>query len=298
MPTPPAPLVVVGVDGSARAASAVDWAADEAARRGARLHVLHAFELADSWLANDLVSAVDARAAGEEICAAAVARARAAHPRLAVTSEVQLANPAAALADVSRRAAAVVVAARGRGAVRSQLLGSTSRRLAARAHGPVVVVRGDGGEGGGPVVVGVDRAATAAVVYALADAARRGVHLRAVHATPAPPDGPRAWPRAGLAQHAGRVAERAARAVEHDVAQLARAVTALAARFPTVEVDFRAVPEHPVEALLRHSAEAGLLVVGTRGLTPLTALVRGSVSQGLLGRARCAVAVVPHHVPP
>ncbi|WP_448070938.1 universal stress protein [Georgenia yuyongxinii] len=283
-PTAPPGGVVVGVDGSSRAGLAVDWGAAEAVRRGTSLHLVHAFEMVDSLVANDLMTPAEARAAGEQICADAERRAREAYPGLAVTAEVRLTRPAPTLVEASRHAALVVVGARGRGAVRGPLLGSTSRHLAARAHGPVVVIRHPVGGHGGPVVVGVDRGprSTAALAFALLDAARRGVAVRAVHSTrrelPRGAAPGRPWPL-------GLVAE-------HEVNHLARAVMELAARFPTVEVDFHAVHDRPVDALLRYSAGAGLLVVGSRGLAPLAAVLRGSVSQGLIGRAHCAVAVV------
>ncbi|QDC23675.1 universal stress protein [Georgenia yuyongxinii] len=283
-PTAPFGGVVVGVDGSSRAGLAVDWGAAEAVRRGTSLHLVHAFEMVDSLVANDLMSPAEARATGQQICAAAERHARGTHPGLAVTSEVRLARPAATLVEASRHAALVVVGARGRGAVRGQLLGSTSRHLAARAHGPVVVIRHPTGGAGRPVVVGVDRAprSTAALTFALDDATRRGVAVRAVHSTrrelPGGARPGRPWPL-GLV-------------TEHEVNHLARAVMELAAQFPAVDVDFHAVHDRPVDALLRYSAGAGLLVVGSRGLAPLASVLRGSVSQGLIGRAHCAVAVV------
>lgn len=48
----------------------------------------------------------------------------------------------------------------------------------------------------------------------------------------------------------------------------------------------------PVEALVRQSENACLVVVGTRGRGGFTGLVLGSVSQGVMHRARCSVAVV------
>lgn len=264
------PRVVVGVDATGRTNHALAWAADEAERRGAILHVLYAFELAASMIANDLVSPAEATAAAERVCAAATARAQARRPGLSVTSEARPVGPVPALVDASRHADLVVVGVRGRG--RSGGLGTAARELAARAHGPVVVVRAPARASVGPVVVGVDRRArtSAAVDYALADAARRGVPLHAVHAVPP-----------------GRLRS-PARETEH----VARLVRARAERFPDVEVRFSVAESGPVEALLAHAPQLGLLVVGSRGLRGLAARRGRSVSQAVLRRADCTVAVV------
>lgn len=266
----PGPRVVVGVDGTGRTNHALAWAADEADRRGGALHILCPYELTASMIANDLVSPAEATAAAERVCAAATARALARRPGLRVTSEARPAARVPALVEASRHADLVVVGVRGRG--RAGDLGTVARELAARAHGPVVAVRAPARASVGPVVVGVDRHArtSAAVDYALADAARRGVPLHAVHAV-----GP------------DRVRSQA-REAEH----VARLVRARAERFPGVEVRFSVAESGPVEALLAQSPRAGLLVVGSRGLRGLAARRGRSVSQAVLRRASCAVAVV------
>ena len=43
-------MIVVGVDGSAEAARALEYAAAEAARRGARLRVVAVFSMPDYWM--------------------------------------------------------------------------------------------------------------------------------------------------------------------------------------------------------------------------------------------------------
>lgn len=44
-----APTVLVGIDGTANCGAAVQWAAAEAARQGARLHAVHVVNLADRY---------------------------------------------------------------------------------------------------------------------------------------------------------------------------------------------------------------------------------------------------------
>ena len=48
----------------------------------------------------------------------------------------------------------------------------------------------------------------------------------------------------------------------------------------------------PVEQLAKLSANARLLVVGSRGLSPLSALLLGSVTRETIALAHCPVAVI------
>ena len=63
-------------------------------------------------------------------------------------------------------------------------------------------------------------------------------------------------------------------------------------KYPEVNVDQRSVRSDPVVELLEHARNARLLVVGSRGRGGFKGLVLGSVSQRVLKRATCPVAVV------
>jgi nucleotide-binding universal stress UspA family protein len=75
---------------------------------------------------------------------------------------------------------------------------------------------------------------------------------------------------------------------------LADAIAAWADKYTEVPV-IRDVTHSmdPATALVDRSAEAALVVVGSRGRTGLQALLFGSVGQSLLRRSACSVAVVP-----
>lgn len=126
-----------------------------------------------------------------------------------------------------------------------------------------------------PVVVGVDgsESAVAAVRWAADEARRRGGRVRLLHAVDVPTGYPQGFVdpdvlRAGLAAQGRTWLEEAERAVGGTV--------------PVEVVEAAAVP-----ALVRESAHAALVVLGTRGL------LLGSTSQRLPHHAPCSVAVVP-----
>ena len=285
-PSVPAGTVVVGTDGSPRGQHAVLWAAAEAARRTATLHVLSTVAPMDTLAAYDLYPPNMPRALDRSVAERAVEEVRKHHPDLAVTSEVRAGRAAHELVKASLGAALVVVGARGHGPLAGKVLGSVSQQVVGHAHCPVVVVRRSAPLDDGPVVVGVDGspAASTALEFALADAARRGTYLRVLHAQYVE-TGIGSVAPAGWSSDLTDVLTEEAAAVRTIVEQAAT-------RHPGVDVDLRAVHEHPVEALRRESEDAGLLVVGTRGLGGFSGLLLGSVSHGVLSRARCAVAVV------
>ncbi|TRW43364.1 universal stress protein [Georgenia yuyongxinii] len=216
--------VVVGVDGSEGDAGIVDWAADEAARRGAPLLVLYAY----AWG----VPLPMAFAAGKEVTDPAVARARARHPGLAVQGLEVLGHAVTALADASRRASLLVLGAKGASAGR---FGSVVERVMAHAGCPVVVLSGGREPRRGPVVVWVDTADGARPVLelALAVAGGRGVPVQVVQARPG------------------------------DGAGLARLMTECAEAHPQVPVTLEEVSGTVAAALLDRAGAATLVVVGT-----------------------------------
>ncbi|WP_069629456.1 universal stress protein [Streptomyces niveus] len=135
-----------------------------------------------------------------------------------------------------------------------------------------------------PLVVGVDgsEGSLRALDWAVAEADRRGLPLRIVHAS--------LWEhyegiRPRLA--ADRPSEQVL--AENLVATSEERVNALAAQ---VKVTTDVQPEEPVTALLREGNDAALLVVGSRGRGPVTAMLLGSVSLSVAARARCPVVVV------
>ncbi|MBJ7454036.1 MAG: universal stress protein [Blastococcus sp.] len=302
------PRVVVGVDGSPGARLALAWALSEAARRAATLLVLSAFPVEAYWLDPyfldpDRIEAVrqetEARtrdAVGDVLHQPDVT----AVPGAATVPVHVLAVPGPvvpSLVQHSSTADLLVVGSRGRGGVRSTVLGSVALHCAASADCPVVVVHPVSGgmhAGGsdGRLVVGLDEASQgrAALVAAIDEAVRRDARVQAVLAY----EGPDYWSEmyAGLtpppAQRRARALERARNLVEDVVAEdVARG------RDHDVAVVEVLVQEGSAgEVLVREAAGAELLVVGSRSHSSLPAMLLGSVALHCAIHAPCPVMIV------
>jgi nucleotide-binding universal stress UspA family protein len=136
--------IVVGVDGSPESVLALEWAFDEALVSGAELSVVHA------WIYPYSVSQASTREVRKpmEFDAASELQSslEALGPRLTdgsvvVHSKLCENTPAEALLTEGNDADLVVVGSRGRGGLRSLLLGSVSRTVVQNATCPVAVIR-------------------------------------------------------------------------------------------------------------------------------------------------------------
>ena len=142
----------------------------------------------------------------------------------------------------------------------------------------------------GSVVVGVagSPSATHAVDWAAEQAAAEQRPLVMVHAGPTPAPAGTGWMEAAGVDHhrLGALLKDDARVLlEHAAAPVRTA-------HPGLEVLHLVRLGDPRETLLEASAEARLLVVGTRGLGPVRHLLLGSVSSALVKHATCPVVVV------
>lgn len=284
--------VVVGYDTSPESATAVRWAATQAADRGWALDVVHVWGFAgrdgggagDSWLGRQVQQQV--REVAEEGARLATETA----PGIDARPVVLHGPPAAVLAEHAADARLAVVGRRGAGTVRAALLGSVTTGVLHRAACPVAVVPPGTRLGGapGPVLVGFDGSAGAydALQAGCDQAARLGTDVSVLVAWSAAAAvlGPGGWalgyapesPVEAALAAAERVRERARSwaAVRHDVTVTCELVEGQAAR-----------------ALVDRSRGASLVVVGTRGLGGLSSLVLGSTSRPVVQRAACPVLV-------
>lgn len=281
--------VVVGVDGSASALSAVRLAAREAAARRRPLRVVHAFiwpQLKVPLGPSPLGPAGGGlRHQAEHIVEEAVAEATKAAPDTAVTGVVVDGAAAVVLLHESHRAALIVIGDRGLGGFSGLLIGSVAVQVAAHADCPVMVARG-AERADGPIVVGVDGSPLSdlAVGFAIEEAALRGTGLVAVHTWTGPVSG-------GPGDMLPLVYDIGMLETQENLV-LAESLAGSCERYPDVPVSTRLVRGRAAAVLLEESRAAQLVVVGARGLGGFTGMLLGSVSQAVLQHAHCPLAIV------
>ena len=138
------------------------------------------------------------------------------------------------------------------------------------------------------IVVGVDGSPTSvkALRWAIRIAGAAGMRIVAVNAwglpvTAAIPGAidPAAFPPAEVYEDSAR------RVLEDAVASLGDV---------DVEITQQVVPGNAAHVLLDQSADAAMLVVGSRGHGGVAGLLLGSVSHAVVGKSKVPVTVVPH----
>jgi nucleotide-binding universal stress UspA family protein len=140
------PGIVVGIDQSAHAHQALEWAMREAALRNADLTVMSVISAQASPFTRHQLTVPDAgeltaraQQAAEEAVAEASDRLGDSKPA-SVAVKVFTGYPAQALIDASKEADLVVVGSRGTGGFAELVLGSVSSQVAHHAVCPVVIV--------------------------------------------------------------------------------------------------------------------------------------------------------------
>jgi nucleotide-binding universal stress UspA family protein len=145
--------VVVGVDGSSGGTAALGFAFEEAVARGGDLVAVYAWQElpVDNLDRSGRRSSLDeAGAEADRLLSEALAGWQAKYPDLTVQRRVvHSVHAVPTLVDEARRAALIVVGARGRGGFRGLRLGSVGDGLLHHARQPVAIVHGEG-EGGEP----------------------------------------------------------------------------------------------------------------------------------------------------
>lgn len=248
--------VLVGIDSSAESREAARQAARLMDNEG-ELELLAAYQVIHPAVPGPGPALVIDRDVFKEAAADALERARAdIHERLDTVGKIVEGRPAEALrAEIIREHSTLVVAgSHGNGRMAGILLGSTATDLVHRASCSVLIARMGAPAKLGRIVVGVDGSPESAAAYAVAQglADRFDAELWTVVA----------W--------RGKSVDR--KLVE------------------TITTRHEDSPDEPVRALVTASADADLLVIGSRGLHGFKAL--GSVSERVAHEARTTTLIV------
>jgi nucleotide-binding universal stress UspA family protein len=284
----PRGAVVVGVEGTDTDEQQLHAAIAHARRHHRPLHVLHA-------TAVGIVPWTPERLGRQRaLTARCLDRVRALAPDLEATSATVVDDQSAALVAASRTASVVVIGAGRLGRVGSVVLGATTGKVASHARCPVMVVPDAWTEAESDadeppeVLVAVDdeEYSLPALEWAFAEASARNAPLLAIHAwwweEPGPlssgiVDDEDEWEDAAQAQRV----------------MMSEMLAGLREKFPDVEVDTDFVRGDTTAVLEEASADAQLMVLGTRGRGGFAGLLLGSVSARALHHSRCPVVVVP-----
>lgn len=284
--------IIVGVDGSENAASALRFAVREGELRDVSVTAVMAWGFLNQHHA---VIGPEFQAHYDDDAALTALRTyvHEALPESKFDSVALMAvneAPMAALMKQSRFAEMLVVGTRGRGSVRSLLLGSISSQCAQHAKCPVVVVNPEwmppGYGESDHLVVGVDGSGSAAVAleWAVEETKVHHGRLEIVNAWQVP--NAAGYPYVG---------------VSFDPAPFERASEELLVEASAHSGADKLEPGPTLtncnnragEALLEHSKKADMLVVGARGEGGFADLMLGSVARQVLHGAQCPVAVIP-----
>ncbi len=280
--------IVVGLDASPEARDALQWACSYA-RPDDAIVAVRAFEMQWIGLAGMAVPVtpddfeLTAREALEKLLG------EVADPR--VTAVVREGRPGPVLVAEAERADLVVVGHRGDSRV-AMMLGSTANYVLHHNTVPTVVVRGERSGGGEPirrVVVGVDdqdledggNASVRALQWAYAVP---GVeHILVANAWHVPPMAVGVYP--AIAADFEALDQAAFAAVD-------RVVTAAGPAPDGVTIEPASLRGTAGWALVEASADADLVVVGSRGVSTLRGLLLGSTSAELAAHAHSPVCVI------
>lgn len=285
--------IVVGVDGSPEGLAAAEWAAREAVRRRAHLHLVHA------WLWQPLAHPYTPdRQTEADRADAVLRRAEAAvtgqYPGLPVSASVVSDGAVPALLRLAEEAEMLVIGTRGHGPLLGFLLGSYGQQIIAAAPCAVVCVRGAAAGAGSPpvgeIVVGQQGGVAesrAVLGFAFEAAAARRARVRVVRAWSLPPV---------YAYSPGSmwVADQLGGLEPYEKAAMEQALEPWREKFPDVAVIEQVEMGSAGQVLLSAASAAELLVVGRRARHCAVGTRIGSVAQAALHHAPCPVAVVPH----
>lgn len=272
--------IVVGLDAHDGWEQTVDWAADEAAREGGAITLVHVTSVAEElWhdpAGRDQRPGPHPLTTAELLLDRARARVAARRPGVPVQAVLRRGGVRDELHATARDARLLVVGSRRHRTVWSRLFGTTGSSLTRRPPCPAVVVHQmHPGEVRRGVLVGVDGTehSLPALRFAFRQASSTHRPLTVVHVAPA-----LGGDRTGRSDHRRMLAE---------------AVAGFREEFPDVPVTSTVEDGDPVPVILRAGRAMHLIVLGAHHHRPASELLLGSVVAPIVERATCPVAVVP-----
>jgi nucleotide-binding universal stress UspA family protein len=277
--------IVVGIDDSPAARTAVQWAAHDAGLRNVPLTLVHAVSPeVSTWLRTPVPAGVlrwqqeHGRRLVDKALEVVEAASRHGGPS-GVHTEILSSGAVPTLIDLSKDADMLVTGAQGSGRWPGRLLGSVSSALLRHAHCPVAIVHDDP-PGRGPVLLGIDGspASEPATAIAFDEASRRNAGLVALHA----------WSDLDLSEWPELDWPTTQSAAEE---VLAERLAGWHEQYPDVAVTRSVVQAQPARQLAAQSAGAQLVVVGSRGRGGFAGMLVGSVGEAVAQMAHAPVIV-------
>ena len=285
--------IVVGIDESPAAKVAVQWAARDAELRKIPVTLVHAISPEVATWPNVRLPAGLARwqrDRGRRLVDEAFKLVEEASQHggpAEVHSEVLASAAVPTLVELSKEAELVVTGCRGSARWPGQLLGSVSSGLIRYAHCPVAIVHDEDPShpSEAPVLVGIDGSSASELATAIAfdEASRRNVGLVALHA----------WSDADVSEWPG-IDSPAAQSMAEEV--LAERLAGWQEKYPDVPVSRAVVCDKPARQLVERSADAQLVVVGSRGRGGFAEMLLGSVGEAVAQMAQVPVIVARESV--
>ena len=290
----PHPYILVGIDGSSSALTALAWAVGEAQLRNLPIRLVYAVDNSSAAVgfnpgaSESFFDHLDADAT--KFLHQARDHAQKLDPDVEVVMSRVSGHPLAALVELSKDAVMTILGSSGLNAFSGLVAGSVSVGLAARGHSPVVVTRTSVPSVDGPIVLGVSGSADAedAIAWAFDEASLRGAELIAVHIWKDVAHSHLFWGYRGPTpetETAGPEEERL----------LAQRLAGWQEKFPDVHVHRVVTTGKPAAVLASQSQHARLVVVGSRGRGDAAGLFLGSTSHSLIHHAMCPVLIARPH---
>ena len=291
--TDPQPVVVAVSSDVGEAALA--FAADEAARAGCGVHLVHVAPAFVHGPDSILVTSPEVQERGRRALNQSLDHARAVlRPGTTLTSEMAVGSVVESLRDATQDARMVVVQHRDLSRVRRVVSRSVTNGLGAQSRVPVVSVpsawspqRPPGHERRVTVGVDVPVRSEGVLRWAVAAARSRGATLHALHA----------WKLAGIYEDVVVARAQAEEWADRAAADVRAAMTQMGEEAAGVPLSIETCHGSPADALVEASGGSDLLVIGRHDpLVPLGSHL-GPVARGVLHDARCPVLLVDPHGP-